>query len=148
MGASFMYASANSLDMSWLPLSRFESRSVRVAVSRRVRGAGVQHPISVGKRRGGIAGPAVIPVQVFRTGRAVYWEFLRLWTGFELPSSWLTLPAYGSNLNRNILDIMRWHQIDLGAQDLNEIQRLKSFQVQVFSRSKFLDEYYNSYLRK
>jgi hypothetical protein len=38
------------------------------------------------------------------------------------------LPAYGSNLNRNILDFMRWPQIDLGAQDLNGIQRPKSFQ--------------------
>jgi hypothetical protein len=36
MGASFGYASADrapdSLDMSWLPLSRFESRAVGVAV--------------------------------------------------------------------------------------------------------------------
>ena len=75
-----------------------------------------------------IAGPAINPVQVFRTGRAVYLEFLRLWTGFELPSSWANLPGYGPNLNRNILDFMRWPQIDLGAQDLNDIQRPKSFQ--------------------
>ena len=32
MGASFGYASADSLDMSWLPLSRFESRAACVAV--------------------------------------------------------------------------------------------------------------------
>jgi hypothetical protein len=32
MGASFGYASADSLDMSWLPLPRFESRAVCVAV--------------------------------------------------------------------------------------------------------------------
>jgi hypothetical protein len=32
MGASFEYASADSLEMPWLPLSRFESRAVRVAV--------------------------------------------------------------------------------------------------------------------
>jgi hypothetical protein len=50
MGESSRYASADSLDMSWLPLSRFESRSVRVAVSRRVRGSRVTHPISVGSR--------------------------------------------------------------------------------------------------
>jgi hypothetical protein len=49
-------------------------------------------------------------------------------TGFELPSSWLNLPCYGLNRNRNILDFMRWPQIDLGAQDLNGIQRPKSFQ--------------------
>jgi hypothetical protein len=67
-------------------------------------------------------------VQGFSTLRDLHWEFLRLWTGFELPSSWLTLPAYGSNLNRNILDFMRWPQIGLGAQDLNDIQRPKSFQ--------------------
>jgi hypothetical protein len=34
MGASFGYASAGSLDMSWLPLSRFESRAAGVAVHR------------------------------------------------------------------------------------------------------------------
>jgi hypothetical protein len=32
MGASFGYASADSLDMPWLPLPRFESRAVCVAV--------------------------------------------------------------------------------------------------------------------
>jgi hypothetical protein len=55
MGASFRYASADSQDMSWLPLPRFESRAVRVAVSRRVRGPRVTHPISVGSRRRGIS---------------------------------------------------------------------------------------------
>ena len=55
MGASFRYASVDSLDMSWLPLSRFESRAVRVAVSRRVRGSRVPHPISVGSKRRGIS---------------------------------------------------------------------------------------------
>ena len=48
MGESPRYASADSLDMSWLPLSRFESRAACVAVSRRVRGSRVPHPISVG----------------------------------------------------------------------------------------------------
>jgi hypothetical protein len=52
----------------------------------------------------------------------------RLWTGFELPSSCINLPCYALNRNRNILDFMRWPQIDLGAQDLNDIQRPKSFQ--------------------
>jgi hypothetical protein len=32
MGASFVYASADSPGMSWLPLPRFESRAVGVAV--------------------------------------------------------------------------------------------------------------------
>jgi hypothetical protein len=50
----------------------------------------------------GMAGPGNDPVQVYRTGRAVYLEFLRLWTGFELPSSWVDLPGYGPNLNRNM----------------------------------------------
>jgi hypothetical protein len=67
-------------------------------------------------------------VQVFSTCRDLHWEFLRLWTGFELTSSWRTLPAYGAHLNRNILVFMRWPQIDLGPQDLNGIQRPKSFQ--------------------
>jgi hypothetical protein len=44
------------------------------------------------------------------------------------PASCLTLPGYASNLNRNILDFMRWPQIDLGAQDINDIQRPKAFQ--------------------
>jgi hypothetical protein len=32
MGESFRYAGVDSLDMSWLPLPRFESRAARVAV--------------------------------------------------------------------------------------------------------------------
>jgi hypothetical protein len=60
-------------------------------------------------------------VQVFATCRDLHWEFLRLWTGFELPSSWHTLPAYGTHRNRNSFCVMRWPQIDLGAQDLNDI---------------------------
>jgi hypothetical protein len=75
-----------------------------------------------------MAGLAINPVQGFRTGRANHWEFLRLWAGFELSSSWLNLPCDGLNLNRNILDFMGWPQIGLGAQDLNDIQRPKSFQ--------------------
>jgi hypothetical protein len=67
-------------------------------------------------------------VQVYRTGLPLHWEFLRLWTGFELHSSCVNLPGYASNRNRNILDFMRWPQIDLGAQDLIDIQRPKSFQ--------------------
>ena len=60
MGASFRYASVDSLDMSWLPLSRFESRAVRVAVSRRERGARrVPHPIPVESRRRGFIGEAM-----------------------------------------------------------------------------------------
>jgi hypothetical protein len=77
---------------------------------------------------GNMAGLGNNPVQGFSTGRANHWEFLRLRTGFELPSSWAVVPCYGPNLNRNILDFMRWPQIDLGAQDLNDIQRPKSFQ--------------------
>ena len=34
-----------------------------------------------------MAGLAMNPVQVFSTGRAQFWEFFRLRTGFELPSS-------------------------------------------------------------
>jgi hypothetical protein len=41
---------------------------------------------------------------------------------------------------------MSWHQIDLGAQDLNGIQRPKYFSK--VAGSKVLDEYYNTYLRK
>jgi hypothetical protein len=77
---------------------------------------------------GDMAGLATDLVQVFRTGRANHWEFLRLWTGFELSSSWRRLPCYGASANRNILDFMRWPQIDLRPQDLNDLQRPKSFQ--------------------
>jgi hypothetical protein len=72
-----------------------------------------------------MAGPGNNPVQVFATGRDLHWEFLRLWTGFELPSSWVNLPGSGSNLNRNSFCVMRWPQIGLGAQDINDIQRKK-----------------------
>jgi hypothetical protein len=75
-----------------------------------------------------MAGPGNDPVQVYRTKLRLHWEFLRLRIGFELSSSWLHLPCDGLNLNRNVLDFMRWSQIDLGAQDLNDIQRPKSFQ--------------------
>jgi hypothetical protein len=68
-----------------------------------------------------MAGLGNNPVQVFATGRDLHWEFLRLWTGFELPSSWRTLPAYGAHRNRNSFCVMRWPHIDLGAQDLNDI---------------------------
>jgi hypothetical protein len=83
-----------------------------------------------------MAGYRITPVLVFWTLRELHWEFLRLWTGFELPSSWRALPCYGADLNRNISDFMSWHQI----------QRPKSFQK--VAGSKVLDEYYNSYLRK
>jgi hypothetical protein len=54
-----------------------------------------------------MAGYRITPVLGFRTCRDLHWEFSRLWTGFELPSSWHTLPAYGTHLNRNILDFMK-----------------------------------------
>jgi hypothetical protein len=75
-----------------------------------------------------MAGCLRTPVLVFWTLRDLHWEFLRLWTGLELPSSWRRLPCDGADLNQNILDFMRWPQIDLGAQDLNDIQRPKAFQ--------------------
>jgi hypothetical protein len=74
-----------------------------------------------------MAGLGNNPVQVFRTKRELHWEFLRLWTGFELSSSWRRLPGYGASTNQNILDFMSWPHIDLGAQDLNGIQRPKYF---------------------
>jgi hypothetical protein len=42
---------------------------------------------------GVMAGPAINPVQGFRTLQDIHWEFLRLWTGFELSSSWIALPS-------------------------------------------------------
>ena len=75
-----------------------------------------------------MAGPGNDPVQGFSTGLPLHWEFLRLWTGFELSSSCIKVPCYALNLNRNILDFMRWSDFGLGAQDLNDTQRPKSFQ--------------------
>jgi hypothetical protein len=90
-----------------------------------------------------MAGLAINLVQVYRTGLPLHWEFLRLWTGFELPSSWNVLPCCGTNLNRNILDFMRWPQIDLGAQDLFNGQ----IHFKKVAGSKLVDEYYNSHQR-
>ena len=72
-----------------------------------------------------MAGYLITPVLVFWTLPDLHWVKFTSEAGFELPSSCLTLPGYASNLNRNILDFMRWPQIDLGAQDLNDIQRPK-----------------------
>jgi hypothetical protein len=60
-----------------------------------------------------------------RTAYHGHFEFLRLETGFELPSSWINDSCYGLNQNRSGLIFMRWTHIDLGAQDLNGIQRPK-----------------------
>jgi hypothetical protein len=75
-----------------------------------------------------MAGLGNNPVQVYRTLRDLHWEFLRLWTGFELPSSWIKAPGYGLNRKRSGLVFMRWSDFGLGAQDLNDIRRPKSFQ--------------------
>jgi hypothetical protein len=58
-----------------------------------------------------MAGCRITPVLIFWTLRDLHWVEFTFETGFELPSSCLTLPAYTSNLNRNILDFMRWPQI-------------------------------------
>ncbi len=75
-----------------------------------------------------MAGYRITPVLVFWTKRELNWVKFTFETGFELPSSCPVLPGYAPNRNRNILDFMRWPQNDLGAQDLNGIQRPKSFQ--------------------
>jgi hypothetical protein len=85
-------------------------------------------------------------VQVYRTKLRLQWEFLRLWAGFELSSSWIALPDYGSIRNRNILDFMRWPHIDLGAQNFNGFNGQNTFQQ--IAGSKVLDEYYNTDRRK
>jgi hypothetical protein len=93
-----------------------------------------------------MAGPGNDPVQGFRTKLRLHWEFLRLWAGFELPSSWADLPCYGLNRNRNSFCVTRWPYIDLGAQDLNGFNGQNIFQK--IAGSKVRDEYYNSYPRK
>jgi hypothetical protein len=87
MGAPFGYANAGSLDMSWLPLSRFESRVVCVAVC----GLGARGE-----------GAAQISVEI-RLG--VYWQG-RGWAhcpGMQinvdsLDMSWLPLPKFESRV--------------------------------------------------
>jgi hypothetical protein len=93
-----------------------------------------------------MAGLGINPVQGYRTKLRLHWEFLRLWTGFELSSSWIALPCYGSNRKRNILDLMRWPQIGLGAQDLNGVNGQSIFQ-QIAGSKVVLDEHHNFYLR-
>jgi hypothetical protein len=93
-----------------------------------------------------MAGLGNNPVQGFRTGRANHWEFLRLWTGFELPSSCTDLPCYALNRNRNSFCVMRWPHIYLGAQNLNGFNGQNTFQK--IAGSKFIDEYYNTYPKK
>jgi hypothetical protein len=76
-----------------------------------------------------MAGLGKDPVQGFRTKRELHWEFLRLWTGFELSSSWVNQsPWLWVKSKSKYLSFMRWPQIDLGPQDLNGFQRPKSFQ--------------------
>jgi hypothetical protein len=81
-------------------------------------------PALMGRAAHAVESKAVVRIKVAVSPRDKFTSE----TGFELPSSLINLPCYGLNLNRNILDFMRWHQIDLGAQDLNDIQRPKSFQ--------------------
>jgi hypothetical protein len=54
-----------------------------------------------------MAGPGVNPVQGFWTLPDLHWEFLRLWTGFELSSSCANLPCCAPNRNRNSFCVMR-----------------------------------------
>jgi hypothetical protein len=54
-----------------------------------------------------MAGCRITPVLVFWILRDLHWVEFTFETGFGLSSSWLTLPAYGSNRNRNILDFMK-----------------------------------------
>ena len=56
MGASFKYASVDSPDMSWLPLSRFESRAVGITW--------VLQCMGEGEANGGDDGMAVGPMGV------------------------------------------------------------------------------------
>jgi hypothetical protein len=68
------------------------------------RATGLHHIQEANDERRHMAGPGNDPVQGFRTLRDLHWEFLRLWTAFELSDSCTNLPGYAPNLNRNILD--------------------------------------------
>ena len=81
-----------------------------------------------------------------RTAYHGYFELLRLETGFEQLSGGYTVLEGGTATKRNGLIFIRWTHIDLGAQDLNGIQRPQLFFK--IAGSKVLDKYYNSYLKK
>jgi hypothetical protein len=70
-------------------LTQFVYRCIRTSVRSLAR----SHLLS-SKSLSPMAGLAINPVQVFSTLPDLHWEFLRLWTGFELPSSY---PANTSN---------------------------------------------------
>ena len=74
-----------------------------------------------------IAGYRKSVVSVNRTAYHGYFDFLRLETGFEQLSGGFTVLEGGSPTKRNGLIFMRWTHIDLGAQNLNGIQRPKLF---------------------
>jgi hypothetical protein len=75
----------------------------------------------------GMAGPGNDLVQFFRPNSGYTGSFCVFGPVLSSPAHGSPPPAYGSNLNRNILGFMRWPQIGLGAQDINGIQRPKSF---------------------
>jgi hypothetical protein len=125
------FSNSNPADTTNMLLLQMMSQNAFQMQQASVGGLGTQNSSSIFGTlppHGNMAGPGNDPVQVYRTGRDLHWEFLRLWTGFELPSSWRRLPCYGADLNRNSFCVMRWPQIDLGSQDLNDFQRPKSFQ--------------------
>jgi hypothetical protein len=86
--------------------------------------------VSAGQNRfpepGHIAGCRKTPVLDNRTAYHGIFEYLRLSTGFELPSSWLIGSCYGT-IPIEAFFLMSWTHIDLGAQDLNGIQRPNHF---------------------
>jgi hypothetical protein len=54
-----------------------------------------------------MAGCRITPVLVFWILRDLHWVEFTFETGFGFSNSWITLPAYGSNRNRNILDFRK-----------------------------------------
>jgi hypothetical protein len=59
-----------------------------------------------------IAGLAINPVRVCWTLRVNHWEFLRLWTGFELSSSWLS-PSLAMAQRRIEVVFVLWDDLKL-----------------------------------
>jgi hypothetical protein len=83
---------------------------------------------------GAMAGPGVNPVQGFRTLRAGHWEFLRL-VGPALSS-----PAHG------LISLAMGQILTTGHRISTVFNGQNTFQT--IAGSKFLDKYYNIYLRK
>jgi hypothetical protein len=93
-----------------------------------------------------IAGLAINPVRVFRTGLPLHWEFLRLWPVLSSPAR--GSPSLAMAQRRIKVVFVLWDDLKF----TSGLRTSTAFNGQNYffkiGRSKVLDEYYNSYLKK